>query len=227
MAIPNVFKQAGGWVKSHPGYSIGGAGGAVFIGVLLYKQEKAKAKNTASGASSGMQPSSGLQPGDASAYPSYDYLYGFYSGDQQGGSAGGSSGGSAGGSSGGSSSGFPKTGTVRATTGSQYDQQYGGVELFATPATNAFGGHNVATVPFGSSIQLLSQTSGTPYSDTSGGSSTYYLTPQGYINSQDVTGIGGGARTRLGIIHASGWQQFMSNHLALWNSAVNEYGMVN
>lgn len=91
---------------------------------------------------------------------------------------------------------FPITATVRqAIASSPYDKQYGGVAVFATPATNAFGGHNTGFVPFGSSIQLLSQTTGTPYSDSSGGSSTYYLTPQGYISAQDVVlpGSSGGS----------------------------------
>ena len=220
MAIPNVFKQAGGWVKSHPGYSIGGAGGAVFIGVLLYKQEKAKAKNTASGASSGMQPSGGLAPGDASAYPSYDYLYGFYTGDQ-GGSSGGSSGSSSGGSSGGTSGGST---AVRAQTNTPWDQQHQGVPLRDSPAGS---GNILAYVPWGSSVNISgAAVQGTP--NTQGGSSSWlpvnYGGQTGYISALDLVGAGIGAGIQ-GI--KSGWARFMDNHLAIWNSSVNEYGMVN
>lgn len=94
---------------------------------------------------------------------------------------------------------FPISATVRdQIASSTYDKQYGGVAVFATPATNAGGGHNTGFVPFGSQIQLLSQATGTPYGGPGGGgSSTYYLTPQGYINSQDVvlssSGSSGGA----------------------------------
>lgn len=83
---------------------------------------------------------------------------------------------------------FPRTATVRASTGSVYDKQYGGVYLFSTPATPAGGGTSTTTVPFGSSITLLDSANGQPYGGSSGGgSSLYYRTAGGYISAQDVS----------------------------------------
>lgn len=81
-----------------------------------------------------------------------------------------------------------KKGTVRQQIPtSTYDKQYNGVAVFLYPATPASGGVVAGFVPFGSSIDILSgPVQGKPYSATSG-SSVYYLTPFGYINSQDVT----------------------------------------
>lgn len=89
MAVSDLFKQATAWVKKNPGYAIGGAGGAGFVGYLVYKQsQQKKQQSTASGAS-GTQPStatSEFAAGDMNATPSYDYLYGYYTGGQSGGS---------------------------------------------------------------------------------------------------------------------------------------------
>lgn len=82
---------------------------------------------------------------------------------------------------------FPTMGMVRASTGSSYDKQYGGVYTFTGPATVAGGGKTDQVVPFGSSIQILGQYNGAPYGGSEGGSTSYYLTPQGYISAQDVT----------------------------------------
>lgn len=90
-------------------------------------------------------------------------------------------------SSGGSSGGlqFPLTAKVRASTGSSFDKKYGGVYLFSTPATGAFGGHSLSTVPFGSAITLFSETQGSPYA--SGESDTnWFQTSGGYISEHDV-----------------------------------------
>lgn len=90
-------------------------------------------------------------------------------------------------SSGGSSGGlqFPLQATVRASTGSSFDKQYKGVYLFSTPATGAFGGHSLSTVPFGSAITLFSETQGSPYA--SGESDTnWFQTAGGYISEHDV-----------------------------------------
>lgn len=93
---------------------------------------------------------------------------------------------------------WPKTGTVRKSTGSTWDNQYGGVYIFATPATAAGGGRGVSTVPFGSTIQLLGKVTGAPYGGpTGGGSNVYYQVAGGYINSQDVAVASGRGGFRL------------------------------
>lgn len=84
---------------------------------------------------------------------------------------------------------FPKSATVRASSGSSYDKQYGGVYYFATPATGAFGGQSIATLPFGSAISLIGSTQGTAYSSSGGSTLWYQLANGGWINSHDVTGV--------------------------------------
>lgn len=152
--------------------------GVLVAGVAGYAFYK---KSKAGSSSSNAMPSVG-QPVDQYGNPLYPTnLSGVYS-QQPGGSFSTGTGGTA-------TQALPSVGTVRQAIGtSQYDKQYGGVAVFATPATNAGGGHNTGFVPFGSSVQILGQAQGTPYGGVGGsGSSLYYLTPQGYINSQDVT----------------------------------------
>ena len=84
---------------------------------------------------------------------------------------------------------WPKTGKVRGSTGSVYDNQYGGVYMFNIPATAVGGGTGVAVAPFNSTITLLGKVTGKPYGGTDG-STGYYQTAQGYISDQDVTVVG-------------------------------------
>ena len=77
---------------------------------------------------------------------------------------------------------FPIQATVRQSTGSSYDRQYGGVYLFTDP----FKTHSLHTVPFGSSITLLSQTVGVPYSLGSPDIIWYNTASGGYISEHDV-----------------------------------------
>ena len=203
MAISDVFKNAAGWVKTHPAYSIGGAGGAVFVGYLFYKQNQSK--STASGAS-GTQPTSATSQfasGDLNATPSYDYLYGFYTGDQQGGTSGGSSSGGTSGTSG-------QNVMVRAQSNTPWDQKNAGVPLRDAPAGN---GNILAYVPWGSPVNVSGAVhTGKP--NTQGGSPNWYPVnyggQTGYISALDLVGIGIGRAV-------SSFQKMMSHH-DLWST---------
>lgn len=84
---------------------------------------------------------------------------------------------------------FPLSATIRSSSGSTYDKQYGGVYYFATPATGAFGGKSVGVLPFGSAVSLIGSTQGTAYSPSGGSTLWYQLANGGWINSHDVTGV--------------------------------------
>lgn len=193
MAFSEIFKKAGGWVKSHPAYSIGGAGGAVFIGYLLYKQEQAKAQQSTASGASGTQPSqatSQFAAGDFNATPSYDYLYGFYTGDQQAGSSGGSS---SGGSSGGTPPPTPQPPPVPGPTA-----------VWVTVGKE---------VPSGSSLQSLGATQAdNPWA---AGYNWNLPLPDGTEVKLEKLGMAGARGIGSGVI--SGWNRIMSHH-DIWNS---------
>lgn len=80
---------------------------------------------------------------------------------------------------------FPKTATVRASTGSTYDNQYKGVYYF----TDANKTKSVSTVPFGSTVTLIGSTTGVPYSSGSSITTWYQLANGYWISAHDLIGL--------------------------------------
>lgn len=211
MAFPaDQVKAAVGWIKANPGYAIGGAGGAAFVGYLIYKQSQ-QDKAQPSGAS-GTTPSGS----DLQATPTYDYLYGYYQGNPPPDS----------GTSGGTDTGTPpptsgqQSAMVRAQTGTAWDKSHSGVPL----RQQAAGSSQIITyVPWGSPVNL-SGAKVTGSQNTAGGSPDWYPVSYGgqigYISVLDLVGIG------IGRV-VSGWRRMMTTQHSLFFTPADEYGMVN